>query len=159
MQVELNQFYIRLGSIGLILVLGFLLGKLKLISKKTNQEITNLLLTVFMPASLFIAFPAAYDPSPAGLFFSGLGAGFLVMTILIVLARIIFNKKLFSNELSYESQFAFIFNNADLLLLLILHYSLTVFGYSNVKLLLNYFLASYLIQTLSLFCLAWHFFY
>ena len=115
MQVELNQFYIRLGSIGLILVLGFFLGKFKLITKKTNQEITNLLLVIFMPASLFVAFPSSYNEASAGLFFSGLGAGFLVMTILIVLAKIIFNKKLFSNELSYESQFAFIFNNATFL--------------------------------------------
>ena len=58
MQIELSQFYIRLGSIGLILLLGFFLGKFKLITKKTNQEITNLLLVIFMPASLFVAFPS-----------------------------------------------------------------------------------------------------
>ena len=93
MQVELTQFYTRLGSIGLILILGFLLGKFKLISKKTNQEITNLLLMVFMPASLFMAFPSAYDEASANLFFSGLLAGVLVMLMLIILAKIIFHKK------------------------------------------------------------------
>ena len=46
MEIELSQFYSRLGTIALILLLGFLLGKLKLISKKTNQEITNLLLVI-----------------------------------------------------------------------------------------------------------------
>ena len=115
MQVELSQFYVRLGAIGLILLLGFLLGKLKLITKKTNQELTNLLLVVFMPASLFMAFPNEYDEASAGLFFSGLLGGVLVMLSLMLLARGIFNRKLLGRELSYESQFAFIFNNATFL--------------------------------------------
>lgn len=115
MDIELSQFYVRLGSIGLILLLGFLLGKFKLITKKTNQELTNLLLVVFMPASLFAAFPATYDENFANLFFSGLIAGFLVMILLILIAKLIFNKKIFHKELSCESQFAFIFNNATFL--------------------------------------------
>lgn len=115
MQIELNQFYIRLGAVGLIILLGFLLGKLKLISKKTNQEITNLLLVVFMPASLFMAFPSSYDESSANLFFSGLLGGVLVMFMLIIVAKIIFNQKFFGKELSYESQFCLVFNNATFL--------------------------------------------
>lgn len=115
MDIEFNQFYIRLGSIGLILLLGYLLGKLKLISKKTNQELTNLLLVVFMPASLFVAFPSIYEESSANLFFSGLIAGVIVMFLLIFLAKIIFNKKIFKRELSFESQFGLIFNNATFL--------------------------------------------
>ena len=115
MQVELSQFYTRLIAIGIIMVLGFCLGKLKLISQKTNKELTNLLLVIFMPASLFAAFPSTYDESSANFFISGLGAGFLVMLSLIILAKIIFNKNLFKKELSYESQFAFIFNNATFL--------------------------------------------
>ena len=47
MQIELSVFYARLGAIALILILGFILGKLKLISEKSNRELTNLLLTVF----------------------------------------------------------------------------------------------------------------
>ncbi len=115
MEIELNQFYSRLGTIALILLLGFLLGKLKLISKKTNQEITNLLLVIFMPASLFMAFPSSYDKASADLFFSGLLGGVLVMSMLIILAKIIFNKKFFGEELSYESQFGLVFNNATFL--------------------------------------------
>ena len=68
MQIELSVFYARLGTIGLILILGFILGKCKLISEKANKELTNLLLTVFMPASLFSAFPESYDESSANLF-------------------------------------------------------------------------------------------
>ena len=115
MQIELTQFYIRLGAIALIIALGFLLGKMKLISEKTNKELTNLLLVIFMPASLFVAFPSSYDESAANIFFSGLLAGFLVMTMLIILAKLIFNKSIFKKDLSYEAQFAFIFNNATFL--------------------------------------------
>ena len=115
MQVELTQFYERLGAIALILILGFFLGKFKLISQKTNTELTNLLLTVFMPAALFTAFPATYDEALEGLFFAGLAAGFLVMFILIIVAKIIYHPKIFKGDLSYEAQFALIFNNATFL--------------------------------------------
>ena len=115
MQIDMAIFYARLGAIGLIMLLGFLLGKFKLISDKTNRELTNLLLTVFMPASLFNAFPSEYDQASANLFFSGLVAGAIVMFALIILAKILFNKKWMSDELSRESQFALIFNNATFL--------------------------------------------
>ena len=115
MQIELSQFYARLGAIALIIILGFCLGKWKMISTKTNQELTNLLLTVFMPASLFVAFPSEYDESTLSLFTSGLLAGVLVMLLLIALSRIIFNKKWYKGELRYESQFGLIFNNATFL--------------------------------------------
>ena len=91
MQIELTQFYARLGAIALIMILGFCLGKWKMISTKTNQELTNLLFT------------------------SGLIAGVLVMLMLIILSRIIFNKTWLKGDLRYESQFALIFNNATFL--------------------------------------------
>ena len=115
MQVELSQFYARLGAIALIMILGFCLGKWKMISTKTNQELTNLLLTVFMPASLFVAFPSEYDESTLSLFLSGLVAGILVMLMLIILSKIIFNKLWLKGDLRYESQFGLIFNNATFL--------------------------------------------
>lgn len=115
MQIELSQFYARLGAIALILALGFCLGKWKMIGTKTNKEITNLLLTVFMPASLFVAFPSEYNEASLYLFASGLVAGVLVMLLLIILSRIIFNKWWFKGGLRYESQFALIFNNATFL--------------------------------------------
>ncbi len=115
MQIELSDFYVRLGSLALIMVLGFFLGKKKLISVETNKEITNLLLTIFMPASLFMAFPAEYSEASLSLFSSGLLAGVLVMLMLILVSRILFNKWWFKGGLRYESQFAFIFNNATFL--------------------------------------------
>lgn len=115
MEIELSQFYARLGAIALILILGFCLGKWKLISTETNKQLTNLLLTVFMPASLFVAFPSEYSTDSLNLFTAGLVAGILIMLVLIILSKFIFNKWWFKGGLRYESQFALIFNNATFL--------------------------------------------
>lgn len=116
MDINLWDFYSRLGTIAIILALGFLLGKLKLISAKTNKDLVNLLLTVFMPASLFMAFPTAYSDETSEIFIAGLVGGFIVMIALIFLSLLIFNKKWYSkSKLRYESQFALIFNNATFL--------------------------------------------
>lgn len=115
MEIELSQFYARLGAIGIILGLGFFLGKKKFISTETNKQITNLLLTVFMPASLFVAFPSEYSEESLNLFFAGLVGGFLIMLVLMILSKIIFNEWWFKGGLRFESQFALIFNNATFL--------------------------------------------
>jgi len=115
MDINLFDFYSRLGTIAIILALGFFLGKLKLISPKTNKDLVNLLLTVFMPASLFMAFPAAYNQEASDIFVSGLVGGFIVMISIIILSIIIFNKRWMSDKQRYESQFALIFNNATFL--------------------------------------------
>lgn len=115
MDISLVDFYSRLGTIAIILVLGFLLGKLKLIDTKGNRMLVNLLLNVFMPASLFVAFPDTFDEAASDLFFKGLAAGIIVMLALILASRLIFNKMFYKGELRFESQFALIFNNATFL--------------------------------------------
>ena len=115
MDISLVDFYSRLGTIAIILVLGFLLGKLKLIDTKGNRMLVNLLLNVFMPASLFVAFPDKFDEAASDLFFKGLAAGIIVMLALILASRLIFNKMFYKGELRFESQFALIFNNATFL--------------------------------------------
>ena len=115
MNVSLLDFYSRLGTIAIILALGFLLGKLKLISPKTNKDLVNLLLTVFMPASLFMAFPTAYSDETSHIFVAGLIGGFIVMIAITLLSLVIFNKKWYKGKMRYESQFALIFNNATFL--------------------------------------------
>lgn len=115
MEIELTEFYSRLGTIGIILALGFFLGKVKLISPKTNKDLVNLLLTVFMPASLFMAFPSTYNEETSELFIAGLIAGVVVMFALIIVAKIIFNQKWYKGKIGYESQFALVFNNATFL--------------------------------------------
>jgi hypothetical protein len=115
MHIEMSDFYSRLGTIALIMILGFFLGKKRIIDTRTNKVIINLLLMVFMPASLFAAFPAVYKEETSSIFISGLIAGFVVMFSLIVLSRIIFNRYFYKGELRYESQFALIFNNATFL--------------------------------------------
>ncbi len=115
MGLNLENFYLSLGVIGIIVILGFALGKLKLISEGTNKQLINLLLSVFMPASLFMAFPSEYSPNLLNLFFSGLLAGFVVMVSLIAVSRLVFNRMLFKKGLASTAQFAFIFNNATFL--------------------------------------------
>ena len=115
MQIELTDFYSRLGTIAIILLLGFVLGKLKLISPKTNKDLVNLLLCVFMPASLFMAFPASYNAATSHVFLSGLIGGALVMSALAAIATVVFNKKWYKGDFRYASQFALVFNNATFL--------------------------------------------
>lgn len=115
MNIELADFYSRLGTIAIILVLGFILGKLKMISPKTNKDLVNLLLMVFMPASLFMAFPTAYNDETSHLFVAGLIGGTIVMLGIAILATIIFNQKWYKGKFRYASQFALVFNNATFL--------------------------------------------
>ena len=115
MSIDLSNFYLRLATIGIIMALGFILGKAKVIDNKFNKTLVNLLLVVFMPASLFAAFPAEFDQAKSDLFFKGLLAGVIVMFALIIASRIVFNKYLYKGEIRFESQFALIFNNATFL--------------------------------------------
>lgn len=115
MNIEFSNFYTSLVVIAVIIALGFFLGKIKWIDKATNKKLVNLLLMVFMPASLFNAFPGDFSEEFSDLFFMGLVGGIVTMFLVIITARIICNKKFFPGELTYEAQFAFIFNNATFL--------------------------------------------
>lgn len=116
MDIELGQFYSRLGTVAIIIALGFLLGKVKWISDKTNGQIVNLLLMVFMPAALFVAFPKDFTMEAMNMFFAGMGGGLVVSFALIIVSLLIFNKWFYKKEeIRYESQFALIFNNATFL--------------------------------------------
>jgi predicted permease len=68
-----------------------------------------------MPASLFNAFPSSYKEEYSNLFVMGLVAGIVIMLAMIIVAKLIYRKRFFRGELSYEAQFAFIFNNATFL--------------------------------------------
>ena len=115
MDLNLSTFYFSLLTLMLIIILGFILGKIGLISPSTNKQLVNLLLMVFMPAALFNAFPADFSEESAGIFFAGLAAGFIIMLVMIVVSKILFHRRFYKGELSFEAQFAFIFNNATFL--------------------------------------------
>ena len=86
-----------------------------LIDKNMNKKLVELLLSVFMPASLFVAFPGTFSQEYSGLFMNGLLGGAVTMLLVIIAAKIVYNKKYFPGELSYNAQFAFAFNNATFL--------------------------------------------
>lgn len=115
MNIDLKTFYFSLITITIIIVVGYILGKLRMISKETNRDLVNLLLSVFMPAALLNAFPADYSSESLSLFSQGLIGGLLTMLGMILVSHIIFNKRLFKKELGYEAKFAFVFNNATFL--------------------------------------------
>ncbi|MDR3297934.1 MAG: AEC family transporter [Candidatus Nomurabacteria bacterium] len=115
MDINLADFYARLGTIVLILALGFFLGKIKWINTATNKQLVNLLLMVFMPAALFSAFPSEYSDASLQMFFAGLLGGVVVLFALMIVAKIVFNKWWYKGEVGYQSQFALIFNNATFL--------------------------------------------
>lgn len=115
MDLNLNVFYNSLVVIFLIIILGFIFGKVKWLNKNTNSQLVNLLLMVFMPASLFNAFPGEFSEEYSELFFMGLIGGVVTMLLVIIAAKIVYNKKFFPGELTYEAQFSFAFNNATFL--------------------------------------------
>ena len=113
--MNLSLFYGSLATIVCIIALGFFLGKKKMISTKTNADLVNLLLSVFMPAALFNAFPTEFNEEYASLFRDGLLAGLAVMFAMILASQFFFSKFFFKGEIRYEARFAFIFNNATFL--------------------------------------------
>ena len=113
--MDLGIFYTRLGVIILVVALGFLLGRKKILNDKVNYAFVTLLLSVLMPASLFSAFPDSFDPEYFSFFKNGLIAGFVVLASVLLIAKFIFNKKFMPGEFRYSAQFAFIFNNATFL--------------------------------------------
>ena len=115
MDIDFSKFYSSLAVIIIIILFGFFLGKIKWIDKNTNKKLVNLLLMVFMPASLFCAFPTEYSDTYSNLFFEGLIGGAVTMLLVVAAAKILFIKRFFPGELSYNAQFAFIFNNATFL--------------------------------------------
>lgn len=115
MELNLSDFYASLGVVAIIILLGFILGKRNLVDEASNKKLVGLLLSVFMPASLFSAFPVSASEGLLNLFFLGLLAGFIVMLSLILLSKLIFNQSLWKKGLASEAQFAFIFNNATFL--------------------------------------------
>ena len=115
MDIDFSKFYSSLLVIIIIIAFGLFLGKIKWIDKGTNKKLVNLLLMVFMPASLFNAFPSEYSNEFSGLFFMGLVGGVVTMLLVIIAAKLVYNKKFFPGELTYEAQFSFAFNNATFL--------------------------------------------
>lgn len=115
MDIDFSNFYTSLIVIVVIIAFGLFLGKIKWIDKNTNKKLVNLLLMVFMPASLFSAFSGEHIEEFSELFLMGLTGGVVTMLLVIIAAKVVYNKKFFPGELTYEAQFSFAFNNATFL--------------------------------------------
>lgn len=112
--IDLGIFYSNLATVGMIILLGYILGKKKWITEYTNRQLTEILLSVAMPAALFTAFPRQFDYSSLNDFLAGLVGAIVVFATLVMASKILFRpKKLHSR--AHAHQFAFIFNNASFL--------------------------------------------
>lgn len=145
MSMSLTVFYTSLGAIGLMLALGFLLGKLKLITNDSNKVFINLLLSVFMPCALFIAFPSEFEQAAWTEFLQAVVASAIVLLSSIIIAKFLFSRRRLG-EVFHQHQFAFIFNNTSFLGYPLV---LTVFGqaamivYAGFMLCFNFALFTY----------------
>lgn len=112
--LNLGIFYTNLATVGLIILLGFILGKKKWLTEKTNKQLTNILLSIAMPAALFMAFERNFHQNALNDFLYGLAGGVCISLVLILVSKFIFTEKKLK-EKANEHQFAFIFNNASFL--------------------------------------------
>ncbi len=112
--IDLSIFYSNLATVGLIIFLGFILGKKRWIVEHTNRQLTEILLSIAMPAALFMAFPRKFDYSSFNDFLAGLIGGLFVFLTLIIMSRVMFRSKKLRSRV-HAHQFAFIFNNASFL--------------------------------------------
>ena len=112
--IDLGIFYSNLATVGLIIFLGFIFGKTGWIGEKTNKQLTNILLSVAMPASLFMAFPRNFNHDSLSDFLAGFFGGWAAFFTLLILSKVLFSAKKLKSQL-HAHQFAFIFNNASFL--------------------------------------------
>ena len=142
---SLAIFYTSWLAILVIIILGFFLGKWKIMNKNANQVLANLLLDAAMPCALFIAFPSSFDPDALHLFLQAILAGAVVIVAAIVVAKFLFKPKK-DRYPYYQHQFAFIFNNASFLgypLTLAIFGAQSMIAYSGLMIVFNLALFSY----------------
>ncbi|MDO5561692.1 MAG: AEC family transporter [bacterium] len=142
---SLPIFYTSWLAILTIIILGFILGKLKIVNANASKVLANLLLDVAMPCALFIAFPSSFDAQALDLFLKAIVGGLAMMLTAIVVSRFLFkpNKNRYPY---YQHQFAFIFNNASFLgypLTLAIFGPESMIAYSGLMIVFNLALFSY----------------
>ena len=108
--IDLGKFYGGLFVVVACVLLGFFLGRKRVIDSTTNKALTTILLNIGLPIAFMRAFPTEFDAEYFGLFLWGLGSGFLILTIQILISQVIFARK-FTGKDSFEYKFAFVFNN------------------------------------------------
>lgn len=100
-----NQVFIMF----LLIIIGFVLYKIKFISKETNTQLTNLVLYVVIPAMILNTYQMDYDVEKA----KNMLLGFLLAFVSIVIAIIISNlMRIGSNQKSLGTErFCIVFTN------------------------------------------------
>ena len=144
--IQVNEvFYTGLAAIFVIIVVGFFLGKIKLLNKAANEVFARLLLSVAMPCALFRAFPQEFASDSWHMFLMGLAGGLVSLLAVIIVSRLIFRKRWLKKNF-FEHQFAFVFNNAAFLgypIVLLVFGAEALIPYSGFMVVFNVALFSY----------------
>lgn len=85
-----TTFQTAIGSSILIILLGFLLGKMKVFTKEISQSLSSVLLTVALPALSFTAFMTDIDKNSLSQGMNLLIWGFMMYVLLIVVAELLY---------------------------------------------------------------------
>ena len=108
----LNDFYMGIAVVILLIMLGALLAKLKIVNDEAAKFLSTLILSVAMPVAFFNSFPDEFSFDKLSFFLWGLGAGAVTLTLIILISHLIFSKRLMKKD-NHEYRFAFIFNNTS----------------------------------------------
>ncbi|MDR0957143.1 MAG: AEC family transporter [Candidatus Nomurabacteria bacterium] len=114
MQIDYGIFYSSLATIVLIIAVGYFISKMKWFNESANKAIVTILLNIGLPCALFYSFPGEFSQQHLTNFLWGVGGGILVFLAAVVVSKILFPRKR-NPKNYYESQFAYIFNNASFL--------------------------------------------
>ena len=108
----LNDFYMGIIVIIILIGIGTLLTKVKIINDDAAKFLSNLILSVALPVAFFNSFPAEFSFDKLNLFLWGAACAVITLTILILISQLLFAKKIMKRA-NHEYKFAFAFNNTS----------------------------------------------
>jgi len=108
----LNDFYMGLAVIIILISVGVALTKLKIINNDAAKFLSNLILSVALPVAFFNSFPDVFSFDKLSLFLWGAAGAIITLTLLILISQLLFAKKIVKKA-NHEYKFAFAFNNTS----------------------------------------------
>ena len=108
----LGDFYSGLIIIMILIFIGFLLSKIKIITDNGVTFLSHFILSVALPVAFLNSFPNEFNSTDLNLFLWGAVSCIIVLSLLIIISQFLFSKKIVKKN-NYEYKFAFAFNNTS----------------------------------------------
>ena len=108
----LIDFYNGLSIVILLIFVGFLLSKIKIITDEATKFLSTFILTIALPIAFFNSFPNEFNIEDFKLFLWGLFGCIVILTLLILISQVILSKRVVKKA-NHEYKFAFAFNNTS----------------------------------------------